>query len=138
MFCPSPPPFTYVDGPKREALHLSIESSILGSLHNFNFFFWVMGQSNWLIAQKKKVGLVRHPKLINTKQNKCPRNKYPQVIIGVLAQASMGRRPKNALGFFFFHISLVPNVLPLCLVQVPNVFPNMFSIAPHFSPICTI
>jgi hypothetical protein len=60
-----------------------------------------MGQSNWLIAKKKKVGLVRHPKLINMKQNKCPRNKYPQFIIGVFAQASMGR-PKHALGFFFF------------------------------------
>ncbi len=31
---------------------LSIESSILGSLHRFNFFL-VMGQSNWLIAKKK-------------------------------------------------------------------------------------
>jgi hypothetical protein len=29
-----------------------MESSILGSLHSFNFFF-VMGQSNWLIAKKK-------------------------------------------------------------------------------------
>jgi hypothetical protein len=43
--------------PKGEALHLSIESSILGSL-----------QSNWLIA-KNKVELVRHPQLINMKQN---------------------------------------------------------------------
>jgi len=89
------------------------------------------------------------------KQNKCPRNKYPQFIMGVLAKASMGR-PKHALKVpllffllsfgggrigergFFFQISLVPNVLPLCSVQVPNVFPNMFSIAPHFSPICTL
>ncbi len=30
-----------------------------------------MGQSNWLIANKKKVGVVRHPQLItNMKQNK--------------------------------------------------------------------
>jgi hypothetical protein len=45
-----------------------------------------MGQSNWLIApnlpktrkKKKKVGLVRHPQLINMKQNnKYPPNKHP-------------------------------------------------------------
>jgi len=47
-------------------------------------------------CQKKKVGLVRHPQLINMKKNKCPRNKYPQFIMGVLAKASMGR-PKHAL-----------------------------------------
>ncbi len=51
------------------ALHLSIESFILGSVHSFNSFFFVMGQSNWLIApkkkKKKKVGLVKHPQLIN-------------------------------------------------------------------------
>ncbi len=51
-FAQSPPLLTYVvGGPKGEALHLSIESSILGSLHSFNFFF-AMGQSNWLIAKK--------------------------------------------------------------------------------------
>jgi hypothetical protein len=37
-----------------------------------------MGQSNWLIAKKKKkVGLVRLPQLINMNQNK-----YPQFRIG--------------------------------------------------------
>jgi len=30
---------TYIVGPKEEALHFSIESFILGSLHSFNFFF---------------------------------------------------------------------------------------------------
>jgi hypothetical protein len=29
-----------------------------------------MGQLNWLIAKDKKVGLMRHPQLINMKQNK--------------------------------------------------------------------
>jgi hypothetical protein len=31
-----------------------------------------MDQSNWLIAKKKKAGLVRHPQLINNKKNKYP------------------------------------------------------------------
>jgi len=53
-FAQSPPILTYigVGGPKGEALHLSIESSILRSVHSFNFVF-AMGQSNWLIAKKK-------------------------------------------------------------------------------------
>ncbi len=37
-FAQSPPLFTYIGGLKGEALHLSIESSILGSFHSFNFF----------------------------------------------------------------------------------------------------
>jgi hypothetical protein len=37
----------------------------------FQRFVWAMDQSNWLIA-KKKVGFVRHPQLINMKQNKYP------------------------------------------------------------------
>jgi len=54
-FAQSPPLLTYISGPKGEALHLSIESSILGSLHSFNSFFFVaMGQSTWLIAKKGK------------------------------------------------------------------------------------
>ncbi len=48
----------YIGGPKRDALHLSIESSILGSLHSFSFS---------LLIAKKKVSLVRHPQLINMK-----------------------------------------------------------------------
>jgi hypothetical protein len=46
-----------------------------------------MRQSNWLIAKKKKkeVGFVRHPQLINIKQNK-----YPPTIMGVLAQVANG------------------------------------------------
>jgi hypothetical protein len=31
-------PITYISEPKKEALHLSIESFILGSLNSFNFF----------------------------------------------------------------------------------------------------
>jgi hypothetical protein len=54
MFCSKSSPFTYIGGPKGEALHLSIESSIFGSLHSFNFFLPWANQ-----IQQKKVGLVR-------------------------------------------------------------------------------
>ncbi len=37
---------------EREAFHFSIESFILGSLHISTFFG--MGQSNWLMAKKRK------------------------------------------------------------------------------------
>jgi len=67
-FAQSPPLVTYIGGAKGEAPHLSIESSILGRLHSFNFSFLVMGESNWLIAKKIKIGLVWHPQLINIKQ----------------------------------------------------------------------
>jgi hypothetical protein len=41
----------------------------------------------------------------------------------------------------FFHFSLVHNVFPLCSLQVPNipnVFPNILSIAHHFYPMCYV
>jgi len=51
-FAQSPPLLTYISGPKGEAFHHYIESSILRSLHKFQPFV-VMGQSNWLIAEKQ-------------------------------------------------------------------------------------
>ncbi len=46
-FAQSPPFLTYIGGPKGEALfHLPIESSILGSLHSFNFFFFFGGDGH--------------------------------------------------------------------------------------------
>jgi hypothetical protein len=59
-FAQSPPLLTYIGGPKGESLHLSIESSILSTMHSFNLFFC------------QKVELVRHPQLINMKQTKYP------------------------------------------------------------------
>jgi hypothetical protein len=44
----------------------------------------------------------------------------------LVAQAKKKKKKKE----FFFHFSLVPNVFPLCSIQVPNMFPDMFSIAP--------
>jgi hypothetical protein len=67
-FAQCPLLLTCIGGPKGEALHLSIESSILGSLHSLNFFL-CDGPIKLAHCQKKKVGLVRHPQLINMKQN---------------------------------------------------------------------
>ncbi len=39
-FAQSPLLLTYIGRPKGEALHLSIESSLLGSLHSFQILFW--------------------------------------------------------------------------------------------------
>ncbi len=45
-------------GPNVEALHLSTESSILGSFDSFNFF---VGPIKLGHCKKKKVGHMRHP-----------------------------------------------------------------------------
>ncbi len=78
--------------PKGEALHLSIESSILESLHSFNFF-WCGANKIGSLQKKKKVGLVRHPQLINMRQKKYPRLAY-------VTQHPPVHHPKNpVLGF---------------------------------------
>jgi len=82
-FAQNPPLLTYIGGPKGEALHLSIESFVLGSLGSFNSFLRWANQIGWL--QKKKVGLVRHPQLINMKQNK-----YPQLLRRILQYICFG------------------------------------------------
>ncbi len=48
-FAQSPLLLTYINGPKGEALNLSIEYYIMGSLHSFNFFFFCNGPiwTNW-------------------------------------------------------------------------------------------
>jgi hypothetical protein len=56
MLCPKLSSFILYSWAKGHALHLPTKSSILGSLQNFNCFF-VMDQSKWLIAQKRKKGL---------------------------------------------------------------------------------
>ncbi len=45
-FAQSLPFLTYIGGPKEEAFHLSIESSILGSLHVSIFIFLKMYKAN--------------------------------------------------------------------------------------------
>jgi hypothetical protein len=66
-----------------------LESSILGSLNSFNFFFFFCDRPIKLAhCNKKKVGVVRHPQLISMKQNK-----YPQLngcsLQGVLLRQKM-------------------------------------------------
>ncbi len=60
-------PFSPIQVGQRGALHLSIESSILGSLYSFNFFF-AIGQSNSLIVEQKKGWTLKQPQLINMKK----------------------------------------------------------------------
>jgi hypothetical protein len=79
----SPPLHTYLGEPKGEALHLSIVSSILGTSMVSTFF--CDGPIKLAHCKKTKVGLVRHPQLINMKKNN-----YPQTIMGVLAQVENG------------------------------------------------
>ncbi len=67
-FAQNPSLLTYTGGSKEEALHLYIESSILGSLHSFNLLLQWAKQIGSL--QKNKVGLVRHLQLIHMKPNK--------------------------------------------------------------------
>jgi hypothetical protein len=66
-FPQSPLLFTYIGAPNGEALHLSIESSILGGLHSL----WWANQIGSL-QKENKIKLVKHPQLINMKQNKYP------------------------------------------------------------------
>ncbi len=104
MFCPkSSPSLTYIGGPKGEALHLSIESFILGSLLSFNIFF---GDGPIKLAHyhtQKKIGLVRHPQLIYMKQ----KNKYPRFIMGVSTHYG-------------------PQFVPLCNQPRPKLVTNNF------------
>jgi hypothetical protein len=51
-FAQSPPLLTYIPRPKGLVHHLSTESSILGP-SIVSIVFFVMGQSNWLIAKNK-------------------------------------------------------------------------------------
>jgi hypothetical protein len=46
-------------GQREGTLYFKIEPSTLCSLHSF-IFFWVIGQSNWLVAKKKKLNLRGH------------------------------------------------------------------------------
>jgi hypothetical protein len=66
MFCLKSSPFSHIGGPKGEALHLSIESNILGSLHNFNFF--------WQWANQ--IGSLQNKKGWNCEAPPTKKNKY--------------------------------------------------------------
>ncbi len=53
-FAQSPPLLTYILGPKGEALHLSIEFSIVWGASIVSAFIIGIAQPNCLIAKKKK------------------------------------------------------------------------------------
>jgi hypothetical protein len=65
-FAQSPLLLTYIGEPKWEALHLLFQGASIVSI------FFVMGQTNWLIAEKNKSWTCEHCQLINMKQNKYP------------------------------------------------------------------
>ncbi len=75
-FAQSPPLCTYIAGPKEKTLHLSIEFYILGRLRSFNFYLQWANQISSTQKKREKVGLVRHTRLINMKQNKYPQYVY--------------------------------------------------------------
>jgi hypothetical protein len=59
-FAQSPPLLTYIGGPKGEALHLSIESSIMGSLHSsISYLPWANQIGS--LPHKKKLDLWGNP-----------------------------------------------------------------------------
>ncbi len=70
MFCPKSSPshlYRWAKGGSNLSFHRIFyfrRASIVSI-----FFFFAMGQSNWLIAKKKEVGRVRHIQRINMKQN---------------------------------------------------------------------
>ncbi len=80
---------TYISGPKGEALHLFIEFSTLGSLESFGFsFFFVMGQSNWLIGEIKSwtwEALHRKCKVQKQKQEDKPETSWGRARLCFLA-----------------------------------------------------
>jgi hypothetical protein len=69
-FAQSPPLLTYIGGPKGEALHLSIESSILGASVVSTFF--CDGPIKISHCKKKELGPVRHPQLISINHTRHP------------------------------------------------------------------
>jgi hypothetical protein len=64
MLCPKFSPSQLYSWAKGEALHLPMETFILGSHQSFRFAF-VMGQSKWLNAPPKKKNLGSNTNLMN-------------------------------------------------------------------------
>ncbi len=82
-FAQSSPLLIYIAWPKESALHLSKEFSILVSLHSFDKKIKSQ-RTNQIGSSPKinKIAVVRHPQLINMKQNKYPYMKT-RVIVSV-------------------------------------------------------
>jgi hypothetical protein len=70
----TPHPTLITHGKLSTCSHIFSTRSLPSNLRRIKF--------DWLIAKKReKVGLVRHPQLINMRQNKGPQNKYPQFLM---------------------------------------------------------
>jgi hypothetical protein len=81
MFCPKFFHFHLYNWAKGEGTSSFHRVFYFGSLHGFNFFLnflWWANKIGSLQKKEKKVGLVRHPQLINMK----PNNKYPKFMMG--------------------------------------------------------
>ncbi len=105
-FAQSPPLLAYIGGPKREALHLSIKSSISESLHSFSFP---------LLIAKKKVALVRHPQLINMKQKQYSRLSFFSCPLLTFLYRSLSFTPEDVR----FHAFNTNKREDFCYVQNP-------------------
>ncbi len=113
----------------------------------------MLGQSNWLIATKKKrVGLVRHPQLINMKHNKytqliSPSWKSWSTVLKIEISCSQWQSSActtRGLSFNFWvlgekggmgDVFTVLNLFSLCSHQDPNGFLKLLPIEPQFYPI---
>ncbi len=73
MFCPkSSLSHTYIAGPKGSVALHSLQNLLLWGASIVSTFFNCHGPMKLAQCKKQKVGLVRHPKLINMKHNKYP------------------------------------------------------------------
>jgi hypothetical protein len=88
-FVQNPPLLTFIGGPKVVALHLS-RMLYFGEPPQFHFFFWdgPIKLAHYFFF-KKKVGLARHPQLINMKQNKYPQNKEGEGYILLISDSAI-------------------------------------------------
>jgi hypothetical protein len=159
MFCPKSSPSHLIGGPKGKALHLSIESSILGSLHSFNFFLQWANQTGPL-QKKEKLDLWGTPNQLrwNTirtavlgrvffARSISPGQKWWQTPLGREISCSQWEGPsmhsrclpfKFGVGEGFFSFfpgsQCVSFKFPMGYIQVFNMFPKFPMCSPTCSP----
>ncbi len=100
------PPFNYIAGPKGRNNILQNRTFYFGQPPYFHFF-WVMGQSNWLVAREKKlIGEVCSEYMWNSSYFSLIRQVSHQIKVGYL-----GRGPRlpyaHSIGFYLPRFDLV-------------------------------